>query len=64
MQVKMLTSWAGDDITARFGEIIDIPEEIAMAQVEAGNAAHVGAAPVPTLEAPEDIKPAADKKKK
>lgn len=65
MEIKMLTSWAGDQITARFGEIINLPDEVALAQVEAGNA-ELAVAPVavPEQEATEEAKPAEPKKKK
>jgi glutamine amidotransferase-like uncharacterized protein len=64
MQIKMLTSWAGDDITARYGETIDLPAEIAAAQVAAGNAEFVGVQPETVEEATEEAKPAAETKPK
>ena len=64
MQIKMLTSWAGDDITARYGETIDLPAEIATAQVAAGNAEFVGVPSETVEEAAEEAKPAAEPKPK
>ena len=63
MTVKLLTAFAGDDMNYRFGEIVDLPEHIAMSQVEAGNAELVGPAVEPASEPAEDQRPV-DKKKK
>ncbi len=66
MQVKLLTSWAGDDFTWRYGQVVDLPEEVAIAHIAAGNAE--SAEPQNSIETPqdpanEDPKPETKKKK-
>lgn len=53
MKIKMLTSMAGADVSLVYGEIVDQPDAIADAWVEAGIAAPLS--PVP----PVDTAPAA-----
>ncbi len=53
MLVKNLESWAGDNFSHAPGEIIDLPDEIALARIEAGLCAAIeppAAAPDPNAD--------------
>lgn len=59
MKIRMLTSLAGEDVVYRYGEEVDLPDEVATAQIEAGNAEAVE-----SLQKREEAKPDEKPKKK
>lgn len=52
MKVKNLESWAGEDFSYAPGEIIDLPDDVAAARIEAGLCAAAEPAADPAADKP------------